>query len=141
MARFAQQHAISDAVVLVRDLDASIAFYRDRLGFTLWHRAPGFADFSGAGLTLALWDRTHLSTHTGVETDAGRANLLIAVKLASVAELDAAYAELTANGVAFAGPPADMPWNAYCAYFGGPDGEAWELYTWREGGAPGTIIP
>ena len=50
---FAQRHAISDVCILVEDLERSVRFYVDRLGFRPLHRAPGFADFAGAGLTLA----------------------------------------------------------------------------------------
>ena len=137
---FAQRHAISDTCVLVRDLEASIAFYRDKLGFALKHRAPGFADFAGAGHTLALWERKHIAEHAGVSVDPiASASLAIAVRLLDTAEVDAAYAELSAKGVTFVRPPADYPWNARCAYFAGPDGEIWELYAWLPGGAPGKL--
>ncbi len=135
---FAQRHAITDTCILVRDLEASIAFYRDRLGFALAHRAPGFADFTGAGHTLALWERSHIAAHTGAPVDAAATtSAAIAIKLAGPAELDAAYAELIGKGVSFLRPPQDYPWNARCVYFLGPDGEVWELYAWLPGGAPG----
>jgi uncharacterized protein len=137
---FAQRHAITDTCVLVRDIEASIAFYRDKLGFALQHRAPGFADFTGAGHTLALWERAHIARHAGVPVDgAASASLAIAVRLPDAAALEAAYQELLEKGVAFVRPPADYPWNARCVYFSGPDGEVWELYAWLAGGAPGTI--
>jgi catechol 2,3-dioxygenase-like lactoylglutathione lyase family enzyme len=137
---FAQRHAITDTCVLVRDLEASIAFYRDKLGFAPRRRAPGFADFTGAGHTLALWERVHIAANTGVPVDLDApASLVIAVKLPDAASLDAAHAELSAKGVAFIRPPADYPWNARCVYFAGPDGELWELYAWLTGGAPGKI--
>jgi uncharacterized protein len=137
---FAQRHPITDTCVLVRDLEASIAFYRDKLGFALRHRAPGFADFSGAGHTLALWERVHIAAHTGVSVDLdASASLVVAVSLPDAASLDGAYAELSEKGVVFVRPPADYPWNARCVYFAGPDGELWELYAWLPGGAPGKI--
>ena len=137
---FAQRHAITDTCVLVRDLEASIAFYRDKLGFAPQHRAPGFADFTGAGHTLALWERVHIAENTGVPVDLNAsAGLLIAVRLPDAAALDAVYAELCAKDVAFIRPPANYPWNARCVYFAGPDGELWELYAWLAGGAPGKI--
>jgi catechol 2,3-dioxygenase-like lactoylglutathione lyase family enzyme len=137
---FAQRFAITDTCILVRDLDASIAFYRDKLGFVLKHRAPGFADFAGAGHTLALWDRAHIAGHTGAPLDLhAPAGLAIAIKLPDVASLDDAYEELAAKGVAFVNPPANYPWNARGVYFSGPDGEIWELYAWLAGGAPGKI--
>jgi hypothetical protein len=138
---FAQRHAISDVCVLVEDVERSIRFYVDRLGFQLLHRAEGFADFSGAGLTLALWEIDHIGGHTGVATTRGPGahKMCIAVRLSSPAEVDACHAELTAKGVAFQGPPADYPWNARCCYFAGPDDELWELYAWRDGGPVGVL--
>lgn len=140
MLPFAQRHAITDVCLLVRDVETSVAFYRDRLGFTLKHRAEGFADFAGAGVTLALWESAHIGHHAGVAVTQDRpASVLIAVKLDSSDDVEAIYQELTAKGVTFTAPPADYPWNARGAYFAGPDGEIWELYAWLEGGAPGKI--
>ncbi len=141
MERFAQRHAISDVCVLCEDIERSIRFYVDRLGFRLRHRAEGFADFSGAGLTLALWEIDHISRHTGIADTRGPGahKACIAVKLPSPAEVDACYADLTAKGVVFQRPPADYPWNARCCYFAGPDDELWELYAWLDGGPVGAV--
>ena len=138
---FAQRHAISDVCVLCGDVEASIRFYRDKLGFRLEHRAESFADFAGAGLTLALWEIDHISRHTGIANvrGPGAHKACIAVRLAAPDEVDAAYRDLAAKGVTFQAPPADYAWNAYCCYFTGPDDEVWELYAWRQGGAPGAI--
>ncbi len=138
---FAQRHAISDVCVLCEDVERSVAFYRDKLGFKLLHRAEGFADFSGAGLTLALWEIDHISRHTGIANTRGPGahKVCIAVKLPSPAEIDACHAELSAKGVVFQAPPADYPWNARCIYFAGPDDELWELYAWLDGGPVGVL--
>lgn len=138
---FAQRYAISDVCVLCEDVETSIAFYRDKLGFKLRHRAEGFADFSGAGLTLALWEIDHISRHTGVASTRGRGahKACIAVQLPAATDVDACYAELAQRGVIFQGPPADYEWNARCCYFAGPDDELWELYAWREGGPVGKV--
>lgn len=138
--KFAQAHPIQDVCILVTDIEKSIRFYTDKLGFKLKHRAPGFADFTGAGLTLALWERDHIAQHADVQVKPGSASaVLIAVRLGSIAELDSVYEELKAAGVDFVRPPADYAWNARGAYFYGPDGETWELYAWLEGGAPGKV--
>lgn len=70
---FAPRHAISDVCILCADVERSIRFYADKLGFRLLHRAEGFADFSGAGLTLALWEIDHISRNTGISNVRGRA--------------------------------------------------------------------
>ena len=137
---FAQRHPIRDICILVTDIEASIRFYVEKLGFKLKHRAPGFADFTGAGLTLALWERDHIAHHAGVRVRPNSSSaVLIAVLLDSPAELDRVHDDLAAKGISFLGPPRDYDWNAHCAYFQGPDGETWELYAWLDGGAPGKV--
>lgn len=137
---FAQFHPIQDVCVLVTDIEKSISFYTDKMGFMIKHRAPGFADFTGAGLTLALWERDHIAHHANVRVrpDSSSA-VVIAIRLDGPPAIDAAYEELGLKGISFVGPPADYPWNARCLYFYGPDGETWELYAWLDGGAPGKV--
>jgi catechol 2,3-dioxygenase-like lactoylglutathione lyase family enzyme len=138
---FAQRHPISDVAILCKDIETSIRFYADKLGFTLKHRAESFADFTGAGLTLALWEIDHISRHTGIANikGPGAHKACVAVLIDSPEELDAAYKELSEKGVPFQAPPKDYAWNAYCAYFTGPDDEVWEIYAWRPGGSPGKL--
>ena len=112
---FAQKHAISDVCILCTDVERSIRFYSEKLGFRLLHSAEGFADFSGAGLTLALWEIDHISRQTGIPNVRGpRAHkVCVAVKLPSATELDTCYTAIAAKGVPFQSPPKDYPWNAY----------------------------
>lgn len=128
-------HAITDVCLLCRDVERSIAFYRDKLGFRLRRRDPGFADFHAAGTTLALWEIGHVAEHVGfpdVATERPAHKVMVAFELADRATLDGLYAELSARGVAFLRPPQAYPWNAYCAYFADPDGNTFELYTWLD---------
>ena len=138
---FAQLHAITDVCILVSDAERSIDFYTKKLGFKLRRRAEGFADFKGAGLTLAVWEIKHIGDHTGVKSRdcGGIYNTAIAVELPSPAGVDSCYDGLRDKGVVFKTPPANYPWNARCAYFLGPDGEPWELYAWLEGGPVGDV--
>ena len=128
--------------MLVADVERSMRFYVDLLGFELLHRAEGFADFKGAGVTLALWEIGHMARHTGASPKRSPADLhkaCVAVKLAGPSVVDAIYQELSKAGVTFIRPPADHVWNAYCCYFADPDDNLWELYAWREGGPVGDI--
>jgi len=129
---------ISDICLLVEDIERTVDFYVNKLGYTLRRRAEGFADFKGNGVTLAAWELDHINAHTGVSNlrspkEAHKA--CVAVELASPAEVDAYFESLSAKGVPFYGPPADYVWNARCAYFTDPDGTLWELYAWLSGGA------
>ncbi len=135
--RFAQAHAITDVCFLVENADRAIDFYVNKLGFKLRRRAEGFADFSGAGLTLAVWEADHMSRTTSVpnrRAAPGARKVIAAVEVAPPATIDAIYAELNAAGVAIQAPPTNYPWNARCIYFSDPDDNVWEVYAWLEGG-------
>ncbi|MFN0042240.1 MAG: VOC family protein [Alphaproteobacteria bacterium] len=135
--RFAQQHAITDLCFLVESADRAIEFYTNKLGFKLRRRAEGFADFSGAGLTLAVWEAGHMSRTTGVpnrRAAPGARKAIAAVEVSPPARIDEIYAELKAAGVAIQAPPANFPWNARCIYFTDPDDNVWEVYAWLDGG-------
>ena len=130
-------HAITDVCILVEDVERTVRFYTEKLGFALRRRAEGFADFAGAGITLAAWEIGHIHIHTGVSgrrAPRGTHKACIAVELATRAILDTLYDELRSQGVPFQAPPKAYPWNAYCAYFTDPDDTLWELYVWGEGG-------
>lgn len=144
MTTFAQTHPITDICFLVADVERASAFYVDKLGFKPRRRAPGFADFKGAGVTLALWEIGHIAGHTGVSglrAPPGVHKACAAVEFASPAAVDAAYRELSVAGVTFHGAPAHFDWNARCCYFADPDDNLWELYAWEEGGPVGDLGP
>ena len=128
---------ITDVCVLVEDVERSVAFYTDVMGFRLRRKAEGFADFEAKNVILAAWELDHISRHTGVSNlraPEGALKGCIAMNLDKPEDIDAMYADLSAKGVKFQGPPEDYEWNARCAYFTDPDGMLWELYAWLEGG-------
>jgi len=114
----------------VADLDASIAFYRDRLGFEVAHVVPArqaaFLWIGGRGAAmLGLWS-------------GGSAPLKITTHIAFAVELDdllAAPGALKSAGIEaldFDGQPADEPvvlaWMpAAATYFRDPDGHLLEF--------------
>ena len=97
---FAQRHAITDVCILVSDVERSIDFYTKRLGFKLRRRAEGFADFKGAGLTLACWETGHIGKHTGVKSENGKGlyNTAIAVELPSPNEVELLLCRIDGQG-------------------------------------------
>jgi len=142
MTAFAQANPITDICFLVREIDRACAFYVNCMGFEPRRRAPGFADFKGAGVTLALWEIAHIAENTGVSdrlAPPGVHKACAAIELPSPALVDAAYEELRAAGVTFQAPPASYSWNARCCYFADPDDNLWELYAWEEGGPVGDL--
>ena len=102
-------------ILLVADMQRSIGFYRDRLGFRLQYgfpseEAPQFASLSieGGKLALGFTDQPVQSGSTAIwlYTD----------------DVDAAVAELEAAGVPVVAPPADQPWGERVASVTDPDG-------------------
>lgn len=133
---------ITDLCLVTRDLDAAVAYYTENLGFELASRMPGFADFVGHGVVLALWDAQAIRDSTGVPAlthEAPGHGVMVAVEVPSADDVDATYDRLSRQGVDFYRPPADYPWNARCVYAPGPCGEFWEWFAWHEGGKPGAI--
>ncbi len=135
---------ITDICLITRDLEAGVDFYTKKLGFQVSSRMPGFVDFVGNGIVLALWDAQRLITTTGVpgqvDEPSGR-GVMLAIELESPAAIDQMHASLSAQGVELYGEPKDYPWNARCIYFPGPSGEFWEYFAWLDGGKPGVITP
>jgi catechol 2,3-dioxygenase-like lactoylglutathione lyase family enzyme len=132
-----QAKKISDVCLLVENIDRTVDFYVNKLGFRMRRRAEGFADFHNDGITLAAWELDHINRHAGVSNlraPKGAHKVCVAMQLDTPGEIDRLYAELSAKGVSFHRAPDDYVWNARCVYFTDPDDTLWELYAWLEGG-------
>lgn len=135
---------ITDVCLVSPDVESGIEFYADKLGFVVRSRMPGFVDFVGPGVILALWEGPQLHMTTGIpgHVEVGeQRGVMLACELEHPDEIDRIYEQYSAKGVIFYGPPADYPWNARCVYFPGPSGEFWEFFAWYEGGEPGIEEP
>ena len=97
-------------ILLVADLERSVAFYRDRLGFELTYEFEGFAHLGVEGGSLGL-----ASTKESVDP----ASTAI---WAYTDDVDALFAELTEAGVGVIAAPADQPWGERVASVADPDG-------------------
>lgn len=140
-ADFGTAQRITDVCIVPEDLEASIDFYANKLGFTLQHQMPGFADFEAPHVRLALWEREHLARTTGADNrpKEGGHGVIVAVRVEAPADVDRIYDDLVSRSVDVLEPPKDYEWNARCIYFTGPDNELWEVYAWHGGGEPGKV--
>jgi len=105
------------AIVFVSDMDRSVAFYRDVLGFPLRQQSHKWTEFGTEGITLAL----HLAdaadhTHTHATTPAGHCQIGL-----TVPDLDAFHAEMVAKGVTCSQPPKEEHFGRLAIY-ADPDG-------------------
>ena len=119
----------------VNDLEKSLHFYRDGLGFTtdgiigqeFEYGAVVFIQLQ-AGLRLALWPRKSIAHDTGLTLDPVSATeITLGHNVASKAEVDAVRAQAQAAGAVIIKPAHDTFWGGYSGYFQDPDGHLWEV--------------
>lgn len=119
----------------VDELEASLTFYRDGLGFAtdgivgreFEHGAVVFIDLQ-PGLRLALWPRKSIAHDAGIATGpASPTEVTFGHNVASAAEVDAVMARAEAAGAAIVKPARDTFWGGYSGYFQDPDGHLWEV--------------
>ena len=119
----------------VDDLDRSLRFYRDGLGFgtagiigqEFEHGAVAFFDLQ-AGLKLAIWPRTSIAHDSGLPLGStSPTELTLGHNVASMAEVDALMAQAQGAGALLVKPAQDTFWGGYAGYFQDPDGHLWEV--------------
>ena len=118
-------------MLLVDDMPACVAFYRDVLGFTPAVLVEGdiYAEFDTGSVRISLYGREMLAGLIGTQDlpipTPGQDRLLVSI---AVEDIDAAYRDLTAQGVTFVTPPTDRPvWALRTAHFRDPDGNLIEI--------------
>jgi catechol 2,3-dioxygenase-like lactoylglutathione lyase family enzyme len=119
------------AILAVADVDRSVAFYRDRIGFEVeaLYDDPPYATLTLAGARLSLAEQGHAAEdRPGVElaapADPGQANAVLVV------ETDDARAEhrrLAGEGVQFLAEPYEPPWGGCRFFFVDPHGYIVEI--------------
>lgn len=132
---------IDTITLAVADLDRSLAFYRDGLGFETdgivgeefvgdETTAPGRAAMFrlAGGLVLSLYPASSLGQDAGgdASTVAGH-GFSIGHTVGGRDEVDAALAAATAAGGTVVGIVGERPWGIYSGYFTDPDGHLWEV--------------
>jgi ketosteroid isomerase-like protein/catechol 2,3-dioxygenase-like lactoylglutathione lyase family enzyme len=119
----------------VDDLERSLAFYRDGLGFAsqgivgkeFAHGAVAFFDLE-SGLRLALWPRSSIAHDTGLaQSPRGPTDVTLGHNVDSREEVDAAMARAQEAGARMVKPAAETFWGGYAGYFADPDDHLWEV--------------
>lgn len=107
--------------IFVSDLERSIHFYSEVLGFTLVYRVDGWAQFQVGVGSIAL---EHLADDDPeAEGLVGRYS---GISL-RVPDIEAAQQELIAKGVLFLGPPEEQAWGGTLTHLRDPDGNVLTL--------------
>jgi catechol 2,3-dioxygenase-like lactoylglutathione lyase family enzyme len=112
----------------VRDLEASIRFYRDGLGLPLRDRYPDAAFFRLGGVTLGLYPRHLLAQDANVAAEgSGFEGITLAHNVRSRGEVKQILDEAAAAGGKIVQPPRLADWGGYSGYVADPDGHLWEV--------------
>lgn len=118
-------------ILAVADVEASIGWYRDRLGFAVeaTYDDPPFATLELAGTRLSLAEQGHpAEDRPGVTMTApeDRSRLQVALVL-ELGDCRGAYEQLSAAGVEFLAEPFSPPWGGARCFAIDPDGYLVEL--------------
>lgn len=125
---------LSVITLCVDDLERSLRFYRDGLGFKtdgiigkeFEHGAVAFFDLQ-PGLKLAIWPRASLVHDSGLALGAPSATKFsLGHNVSSRAEVDAVMEQARRAGATIVKPAQDTFWGGYAGYFQDPDGHLWE---------------
>jgi lactoylglutathione lyase len=119
---------VPDYVVLVvEDLDRSLAFYLDVLGLKLGHRSGSFAQLDTGATRVALYTRAAMAETLGRPLRAPADDAPGFELGFKVDDCAAAFRELVARGARPAVEPVTRPWGQRTAYVCDPDGYLVEL--------------
>jgi catechol 2,3-dioxygenase-like lactoylglutathione lyase family enzyme len=118
-------------ILAVADVERSLAFYRDALGFEVEavYDDPPYATLALASTRLSLAEQRHpAEDRPGVElaarADASRADALLVIE---VDDARAEHVRLSGHGVRFLADPYEPPWGG-CRFFClDPDGYLVEI--------------
>jgi len=116
-------------MLVVSDLEKSVAFYRDKLGFTVRENREHIAALTNGTMNLDLFTRSPPTSDKPSVTIAnlnrpGRTSVIIDLL---VDDCHAAYKTLTEQGVTFLTPPQKPPWGGWRCFAFDPDGYLIEL--------------
>jgi lactoylglutathione lyase len=110
-------------ILYVRDLTASITFYRYVLGLPFKFQDAGYAEFGTRGTRFALYEKRRAEWLTGRTVTPGPAAEVVFM----VDDVDAHARRLAASGVSIISGPADRPWGHRTIHLLDPDAFIVEL--------------
>lgn len=129
------QNRVTLITLGVEDLERSLAFYRDGLGWStkgivgteFEHGAVVFFDLQ-PGLQLALWRRADLAFDAGLPRGPSSAtDSSLGHNVNSPGEVDAIVEQARRAGARIVKSPQRTFWGGYAGYFLDPDDHLWEI--------------
>lgn len=125
------QPRISLITLGVQDLERSLRFYRDGLGFpTTWTPDKGVIFFQTRGTAFALYPYDQLANDVSPAFAGPRSKfpgITLAHNVRTKDEVDQILQCATAAGATIEKPAQPTFWGGYAGYFADPDGYLWEV--------------
>jgi len=114
----------------VTDIQKSLLFYRDGLGFPTHNYTEGDVPvfFEMEGTWLALYPKDDLAADATVSSEgSGFTGITLAHNVRSKEEVDQVYELALSAGATAVKKPQEVFWGGYSGYFADPDGYLWEV--------------
>lgn len=116
----------------VKDINKSLNFYRDGLGFetSVKEESPGIVFFNNKGTKLALYPLDELSKDIQENEQLkskGFSGITFAFNANSIEEVDKVIMQAEKAGGKIVKSPEHVFWGGYSGYFSDPDGYHWEV--------------
>jgi len=116
----------------VKDINVSLRFYRDGLGFNtpVDEENPDVVFFNNNGSKLALYPLPLLAEDIDKDNPpegSGFAGITLAYNAKSKEEVDEVVAKAARAGAVVVKEPQKVFWGGYSGYFRDPDGYYWEV--------------
>lgn len=119
---------ISMITLGVLNLEKSVNFYEEGLGFPRMESSPEVAFFSLNGTWLGLFGREALAEDAKVPPEgSGFESFTLAHNVQTEAEVDEVMAQAVRAGASVVKMPEKVFWGGYSGYFKDPDGHLWEV--------------
>ena len=119
---------ISMIALGVSDLEKSIKFYKEGLGFPRMASPPEIAFFTLNGSWLGLYNRESLAEDATVSPEGSGFNgFTLSHNVASESNVDQIIGQAVSVGATLVKQPQKVFWGGYSGYFKDPDGYLWEV--------------
>jgi len=119
---------INVVTLAVSDIERSVRFYRDGLGFPMRDDKPPVIYFELPGTWLALFPRDALAGYANVAAEGrGFAGVTLSCNVDSAQAVERTVEAAERAGADVVNPPHTAGWGGYTAWFSDPDGHLWEV--------------
>jgi catechol 2,3-dioxygenase-like lactoylglutathione lyase family enzyme len=120
---------VSIVTLGVKDLDRSLRFYRDGLGFPVSKASnDDVVFFRTGGIVVTLFPHEKLAEDAHVPAEgSGFRGIALAHNVREKAEVAAILATAQRAGATITKPAQDVFWGGHSGYFADPDGHLWEV--------------